>query len=490
MEPYTVDALGIFSAIKTAIISLNNTEEPDNSYFGNLCSKLINVNFDGASVMSGHISGVQKRFKDLQGGLVYTHCVAHRLELAILDAIKFRDGYLEHFDEVINNIFKFYFISAVRRKDLRKIGDMFADEFKQLGLLKNIRWVSSRVRALNILEVDFAALVFDLESKSYGSGETAKKALGYVKFIKQPKFLFYLHFMQDLVSIIKIVSIKFQEDKLLACEIPTIISEVCTQIGTLTLQPRDSMNRLMNTIAVAPERNYDLEYKTVLLDKPDGRHDPEIEHTPNGYSTYYTENAFETIADGTQEYLKKRFQDFNKTPLQQMVAVFNFKDWPKSFNGSLAQRKWGLKEVQEMAEYYHLFKFITEEEKKLAVSHWFLFRERVSKFRADKIIDVYVDMLKENDRDVSGMLLLLQIMMTVSSSTAACERGFSCMNRQKSKLRTHLSHQSLDDIMRINIDGDSMENFKPRRHILNWIGNADGFRHVEGHKPPLKKKKL
>ena len=64
------------------------------------------------------------------------------------------------------------------------------------------------------------------------------------------------------------------------------------------------------------------------------------------------------------------------------------------------------------------------------------------------------------------------------------------MNRQKSKLRTHLSHQSLDDIMRINIDGDSMENFKPRRHILNWIGNADGFRHVEGHKPPLKKKKL
>ena len=136
VEPYTVDALGIFSAIKTAIISLNNTEEPDNSYFGNLCSKLINVNFDGASVMSGHISGVQKRFKDLQGGLVYTHCVAHRLELAILDAIKFRDGYLEHFDEVINNIFKFYFISAVRRKDLRKIGDMFADEFKQSWALK------------------------------------------------------------------------------------------------------------------------------------------------------------------------------------------------------------------------------------------------------------------------------------------------------------------------------------------------------------------
>ena len=102
-----------------------------------------------------------------------------------------------------------------------------------------------------------------------------------------------------------------------------------------------------------------------------------------------------------------------------------------------------------------------------------------TKFRADKIIDVYVDMLKENDAVITGMLLLLQIMMTVSSSTAACEHGFSCMNRQMSKLRTHLSHKSLDDIMRINIDGDSMKNFKPRRHVMNWIEKADGLEQSE-----------
>ena len=79
--------------------------------------------------------------------------------------------------------------------------------------------------------------------------------------------------------------------------------------------------------------------------------------------------------------------------------------------------------------------------------------------------------------------------MTVSSSIAVCERGFSCMNRQMSKLRTHLSHKSLDDIMRINIDGDSMENFKPRRHVMNWIEKTDGIRHIEGHKTPVPKKK-
>ena len=86
-----------------------------------------------------------------------------------------------------------------------------------------------------------------------------------------------------------------------------------------------------------------------MLDKAQGRRDPEIEHSPEGYCTYYTANVFETIVSGIQEYLRKRFQDFYKTLLKQMVKIFDFKSWPKAFNGSLAERKWGLKEVQEMA---------------------------------------------------------------------------------------------------------------------------------------------
>ena len=45
------------------------------------------------------------------------------------------------------------------------------------------------------------------------------------------------------------------------------------------------------------------------------------------------------LVSGTQEYLRKRFQDFDKTPLKQMVNIIDFKSWPKAFNGSLAERK-------------------------------------------------------------------------------------------------------------------------------------------------------
>ena len=59
-------------------------------------------------------------------------------------------------------------------------------------------------------------------------------------------------------------------------------------------------------------------------------------------------------------------------------------------------------------------------------------------------------------------------MMTFSASTVASERGYSCMNKQKTTLQTTLSHSSLDDIMRICIDGKEISNFDPDFHMKSW----------------------
>ena len=46
---------------------------------------------------------------------------------------------------------------------------------------------------------NYSVLVFDLENKTNGKNETAKQAKGYFKFLKNPKLIYYLHFLQDLV---------------------------------------------------------------------------------------------------------------------------------------------------------------------------------------------------------------------------------------------------------------------------------------------------
>jgi hypothetical protein len=51
-------------------------------------SKLICSNFDGASVKFGNTSGVFKRLKDVVPQAIGIHYIAHKFELAIVDANK------------------------------------------------------------------------------------------------------------------------------------------------------------------------------------------------------------------------------------------------------------------------------------------------------------------------------------------------------------------------------------------------------------------
>ena len=69
--------------------------------------------------------------------------------------------------------------------------------------------------------------------------------------------------------------------------------------------------------------------------------------------------------------------------------------------------------------------------------------------------------------------------MTISSNTAICERGFSCMKRKMSVLQKRLGDYTLDHIMRIN--DPSLENFETEKIVFNRIESAITSRHLNGH---------
>ena len=70
--------------------------------------------------------------------------------------------------------------------------------------------------------------------------------------------------------------------------------------------------------------------------------------------------------------------------------------------------------------------------------------------------------------------------MTISSNTAVCERGFSCMNREKSVMRTRLGENTFDHIMCINIDDSSLDNIDTEKFVSDWIEPAVTSRHLNG----------
>ncbi|KAJ1203324.1 hypothetical protein NDU88_007111 [Pleurodeles waltl] len=92
------------------LVGMRSTEYPGPS--------LIAVNFDGAAVMMGSKGGVAALLKKDIPFLLLFHWVAHKLQLGILDAIKSKP-YICQFEETLKWIFKFYWYSPKRRRDVK-----------------------------------------------------------------------------------------------------------------------------------------------------------------------------------------------------------------------------------------------------------------------------------------------------------------------------------------------------------------------------------
>ena len=74
---------------------------------------IVCANFDGANVMQGLKSGTMKYLLDCAPWIFPMHCVAHKLELAALDAVK-ASSYLKKFEETVKGIFLFFITTAPR----------------------------------------------------------------------------------------------------------------------------------------------------------------------------------------------------------------------------------------------------------------------------------------------------------------------------------------------------------------------------------------
>ena len=115
---------------------------------------------------------------------------------------------------------------------------------------------------------------------------------------------------------IKELSLIFQRDDLLLCEIPRLVEEKMATLDMLSLSS-DSVKRLMDNMSVDDEN--EIIYKEVTLSKPAGRRALNLEYKPASYFKEFQKN-FENIIKGTQDNLANRFNDFKREPLSHIVS--------------------------------------------------------------------------------------------------------------------------------------------------------------------------
>ena len=131
----SADAPGVTAAIQKGLQTLSIDET--------VLKKLAYCDFDRPSVIMGKKSGVAKQLQDIaQHPVCIIHCVAHNLELAVLDAIK-QTPYLAIFEETVKAVFKFYFYSPKRRREVNEIAAILDQDLVYYSGLQKTRWVAS-----------------------------------------------------------------------------------------------------------------------------------------------------------------------------------------------------------------------------------------------------------------------------------------------------------------------------------------------------------
>jgi len=178
-------------------------------------NKLRGQGYDGASVMSGQLRGVQQQMRGLTGGasaVPFVHCAAHNLNLVINDAVKAATQSSAFFDTV-SEIYVFFGSSLNRWAELA-----FSPESAKLLKLKKVcptRW-SSRVTAIRAIKNRYLCILKVLCKISLTSNSTKERAdaNGLRKKIETFEFLVFLVFWERLLLVIDRASRELQSSEM------------------------------------------------------------------------------------------------------------------------------------------------------------------------------------------------------------------------------------------------------------------------------------
>lgn len=196
-------------------------------------NSLISVCTDGASVMTGSSSGVVTKFAEKYGNHVEPfHCLAHRVELAVDDALKSVTA-TNHFQALLKSLFSLYSMSPKNQRELNEVAAETETELLRITAIFGVRWVASSFRAVRAVWRNYPALhghfIRASQDVSRSSSERAKfqglaTKLGTVSFLKD------LAVMKDMLRELSYLSLKIQSR---TCNIVKSYEEVKSTIAVV-----------------------------------------------------------------------------------------------------------------------------------------------------------------------------------------------------------------------------------------------------------------
>jgi hypothetical protein len=375
--------------------------------------KLILQTYDGAAVMSGHISGVQVQVRQEYPFAYFVHCAAHRLNLVLCQSASSISPVKIFFINV--GAFCTFTSNAPRRKAFLTSHKI---EFPNPG---DTRWYY-RSRVVKVLHKNYEDLleIFEgvIDEPAGWDDESLDKLSGLLHYLNSFLFCF-------LVSVFYKI---LEQSSILYC----ILQDTQTDFNYGVSR----IERFKTFVSSLRTDEDFAEFYQEAVDKvgpPASKADKK-----HNYKQLYFE-----VLDSIVGMLSERFQDMNRFEFLDLVSPRVFKTW----GGVVPADKISL--LKEM--YGPLFD-VPMLESQLS----FIYRD--TDFHKETSLELLKYIFEFNlQSSLPEAVKLLKMNGVLAVASASVERSFSCLKRVKSYLRNTMAQGRLSSLCRISIHKDILK---------------------------------
>ena len=404
-------AEGISTSLLTVLLDAGFTEEY-------LKENWIAFVSDGASVLMGKRSGVAVRLQEKFPTLLIWHCLNHRLELAVHDAIGEINA-VNHFKIFMDSLYCVYSQSSKNQRQLQEISEELNTQCLKIGRILDVRWVSSSYRTVVAVYKSHEALCKHFQRCSVDETRHSRerqKFLGLFKRLCSIGFLSDLAVMHDTLHELSMLSLELQKRSMTLTLADRLIKRCIRVLISLKDQPGEKETEIHEAAKSGC-------FNSIMLQENEKirqiNRNQFIQSLVNNMERRLASNA-----DSTKSFLAD-------------TEIFDKNQWPNDVS-----IRFGEVEIRRLST-----------------------RLMLDSDTSVRGMRAFVD----GENDPEDLRPLQIAISTIPFSSAQCERDFSLMNIICTDLRSNLLVSNISHLMMISINGPPLNRWQPRDYVKKWL---------------------